>query len=62
MMGFFADYESGDLRLQDDELADAGWFTVDEHPPIPPETTIAGRLINTLKAEIATGSGGNQHD
>ncbi len=57
MVGFFADYRSGDLRLQEDELADAGWFTVDNHPPVPPQTTIAGRLISAMKAEI-TGQGG----
>lgn len=53
MVGFFADYQSGELRLQEDELSDAGWFTPGEHPPIPPETTIAGRLISGMKAEIA---------
>ena len=62
MLGFFADYESGELRLQEDELADAGWFTVDEHPPVPPDTTIAGRLINVLKAEMTAGNGGRHHD
>lgn len=52
MLGFFADYESGDLVLQEDEIAEADWFTPDEHPPIPPETTIAGRLILRLKEEM----------
>lgn len=52
MAGFFADYKAGELRLQEDELADAGWFTVDDHPPIPSQTTIAGQLINAMKAEI----------
>lgn len=33
MLGFFADYESGDLVLQEDEIAEADWFTPDEHPP-----------------------------
>ncbi|KAE8544675.1 NAD(+) diphosphatase [Marinobacter nauticus] len=62
MLGFFADYESGELRLQEDELADAGWFTVDEHPPVPSETTIAGRLINAMKAEITVSHGDNHDD
>ena len=55
MTGFFADYQSGDLVLQEDELADAGWFTPDDHPPIPPVTTIAGQLIHAMKEEIASG-------
>jgi len=58
MVGFFADYRSGDLYLQEDELADAGWFAVDDHPPVPPHTTIAGRLISQMKAEI-NGTGGD---
>ena len=57
MVGFLADYKSGELKLQEDELAEAGWFTPEEHPPIPPETTIAGRLISAMKKEIAGGSG-----
>jgi NAD+ diphosphatase len=52
MLGFFADYESGDLVLQEDELAEADWFTPGDHPPIPPDTTIAGRLIRQLKEEM----------
>lgn len=57
MVGFFADYRSGTLQLQKDELSDAGWFTVDNHPPVPPHTTIAGRLIGAMKAEIAARGG-----
>ena len=52
MLGYFADYESGDLVLQEDELAEADWFLPDDHPPVPPETTIAGRLIRQLKQEM----------
>lgn len=52
MLGYFADYESGDLVLQEDELAEADWFGVNDHPPIPPETTIAGRLIQAMKQEL----------
>ncbi|MGC8121667.1 NAD(+) diphosphatase [Marinobacter sp. VGCF2001] len=62
MMGFFADYAGGELCLQEDELSDAGWFSVEEHPPIPPETTIAGRLIASMKAEILEGQGAVGHD
>lgn len=61
MVGFFADYKAGDLHLQEDELADAGWFSVDDHPPVPPPATIAGRLIAAMKAEIA-GVGGQGRD
>ena len=52
MAGFFADYESGELVLQQDELADAGWFVPDQTPPIPPLTTISGQLIRAMTEEI----------
>ncbi|PVY79001.1 NAD+ diphosphatase [Tamilnaduibacter salinus] len=45
MLGFYADYHGGEMRLQADELAEGGWFAPDELPPVPPLTTIAGRLI-----------------
>ncbi|MGB1951543.1 MAG: NAD(+) diphosphatase [Marinobacter sp.] len=48
MMGFFADYCGGDLVLQEDELAHADWFLPDDMPPVPPVTTIAGRLIRDM--------------
>lgn len=52
MLGFFADYESGELVLQEDEIVEADWFTPDDHPPIPPEGTIAGQLIREMKKEL----------
>ncbi len=52
MLGYFADYESGELRLQEDELAEADWYTPEEHPPVPPGSTIAGWLIQQMKAEL----------
>ncbi|WP_373101213.1 MULTISPECIES: NAD(+) diphosphatase [Pasteurellaceae] len=46
MVGFLADYASGDIRLQEAELYDAQWFRYDQAlPPLPPEGTIALRLI-----------------
>jgi NAD+ diphosphatase len=55
MVGFFADYAGGDLVLQEDELADADWFLPGDTPPVPPETTIAGRLIRAMEKEISKG-------
>lgn len=46
MLGFYADYASGEFNLAADEIEDAGWYGRDEHPPIPPEASIAGQLIN----------------
>ncbi|MDN6318517.1 MAG: NAD(+) diphosphatase [Marinobacter sp.] len=59
MAGFFADYVGGDLVLQEDELADAGWFLPGSRPPIPPDTTISGRLIRDMEKKIAGGGVGS---
>ncbi|NWN92571.1 NAD(+) diphosphatase [Marinobacter adhaerens] len=58
MAGFFADYAGGELVLQEDELADAGWYLPGDRPPIPPDTTISGRLIRDMEKMISSeGSG-----
>lgn len=56
MMGFFADYQGGTLRLQEDELSDAGWFRPGDTPPVPPGTTIAGSLIQAMERRILSGA------
>ena len=45
MLGFFAEYESGDLVLEEAEIAAADWFPVDALPNIPGPISIANRLI-----------------
>ncbi len=51
MMGFTADYESGEIKVQDDELVAAGFFEADRLPRLPPHGTIARRLIEQCLAE-----------
>ncbi|MCM1312015.1 MAG: NAD(+) diphosphatase [Bacteroides sp.] len=46
MIGFTADYDSGELRLQDEELSSGGWFTRDNMPEIPDKISIARMLID----------------
>ena len=46
MLGFTAEYEDGEIRLEESELADAGWFSADELPSLPPKMTIARKLID----------------
>lgn len=53
MLGFFADYAGGDLVLQEDEIAEADWYRPGDLPPVPPSTTIAGRLIHAMAREIS---------
>lgn len=46
MNGFVADYKAGEISLQEDELAEGGWFTLDNLPNIPPRRSIARYLID----------------
>ena len=46
MLGFTAEYESGELKLQKEEIADAQWFDRDNCPASPKPGSIAYRLIH----------------
>lgn len=46
MLGFTAEYESGELKLQADEISDADWFDKDNCPASPQPGSIAYRLIH----------------
>lgn len=47
MLAFTAEYESGELKLQEDELSDAQWFRRDACPASPRPGSIAYRLIHS---------------
>ena len=55
MLGFFAEYESGDIVLEEAEIAAADWFPVDELPNIPGPISIANRLITSWVARHGGG-------
>ena len=46
MVGFTADYASGDITIDNNEILDAGWFKVEQLPLIPGNGSIARRLID----------------
>lgn len=46
MVGFTAQYESGTLRLQNEELSSGGWYTRDSLPALPDACSIARQLID----------------
>ena len=46
MFGFTAEYESGDITLQPEEIADAQWFPRSQCPATPIEGSLAYRLIH----------------
>lgn len=45
MVGFFADFKAGELRIDASELIEGGWFQRDQLPTLPDEMSIARRLI-----------------
>ena len=45
MVGFTADYLSGELQLQKSELSDGGWYSRNNLPYLPDPSSIAYRLI-----------------
>lgn len=51
MLGFIADYAGGELKLQDDEIAEAGFYRFDELPFVPPVGSIARLLIDHVVRE-----------
>ena len=50
MLGFHAEYESGDIVLQEEEIAEAGFYHFSDLPPIPPAGSIAHALIRDFVA------------
>lgn len=52
MLGFHAEYESGEIRLQEDEIADAQWFDCDNLPNIPGRVAISRWLIDAYLTRI----------
>ncbi|MCD4721270.1 MAG: NAD(+) diphosphatase [Desulfobacula sp.] len=45
MIGFTAEYESGKITIDTQEIAEAGWFKAENLPIIPGKQTLAGELI-----------------
>lgn len=45
MLGFFAEYDEGDITPAPDEIAEAKWWHIDDLPAIPSLTSISGQLI-----------------
>lgn len=51
MVGFFADYLSGDIVCQQDEIAEAHWFHLAELPEVPPSESLSGQMIRAMQLE-----------
>ncbi|MDI9549727.1 MAG: NAD(+) diphosphatase [Chloroflexota bacterium] len=55
MIGFTAEYDCGEIVIEEAEIADARWFAADEMPRLPPKISIARRLIDWFLAENGGG-------
>lgn len=55
MLGFHAEYASGDIVCQPGEIADAQWFTQNNLPATPPKTAISGWLIEEFISQLQSG-------
>ena len=51
MLGFHADYASGDITCEDEEIAEAHWFNFRDSPNRPGGTAISGWLIDAFIEE-----------
>ena len=51
MIGFTATYAGGEISLDDEEIEDAGWYTVEKLPRLPGRISIARKLIDGFLAK-----------
>ena len=53
MLGFHADYVSGEIVAEPSEIEEAAWFDIFDLPSVPsPKISVAGELIQLYKEEI----------
>lgn len=50
MMAFTAEYDSGEIAVDNEEIDEASWFSPDQLPEIPNEDSIAGKIIRHFAA------------
>ncbi|WP_022942422.1 NAD(+) diphosphatase [Psychromonas hadalis] len=48
MMGYTAEYLSGEIKIDTRELCSADWYDIDDLPKLPNQGTLARKLINRL--------------
>ena len=46
MLGFYAEYDSGEITIDDEEIVEASWWAIDQLPMIPPNGPISRHLID----------------
>lgn len=51
MIGFIADYDSGEIRVDGEEIVDADWFDAEHLPEIPSRVSIARKMLDWYTEE-----------
>ncbi|MGI5310139.1 NAD(+) diphosphatase [Rheinheimera sp. WS51] len=49
MAGFIADYVSGEIVCQPEEIEEAHWYDIDKLPQVPPIETLSGLIIRQIQ-------------
>jgi len=52
MIAYTAEHAGGDIRIDDEEIAEARWFSIDDLPKLPSHLSIARRLIDATVARL----------
>lgn len=52
MLAFSARYAGGEIVMQPGEIEDAGWFTLNQLPGLPPSVSVAHRLIYHVMQQL----------
>ena len=55
MIGFTADYLSGEICIDDDEIVDARWFPAHDLPALPGSFSIAREIIDHFRRTVESG-------
>jgi NAD+ diphosphatase len=56
MIAFTAEYSKGEIIPDPAEIVDAGWFSADNLPPVPPKISIARKLIDWFSENQGKGT------
>jgi NAD+ diphosphatase len=58
MVAFTAEWAGGEIQTEPLEIEDAGWYTVDRLPQLPPKLSIARAMIDHFVSQHGRGQGG----
>lgn len=53
MVGFSAEWESGEIRIDKNELSDAQWFSIKNLPTLPAKASLARKMIDAFLEQNA---------